>query len=113
MCEVFEHTADRRPSGYRHAASGNAAGDCRDSSDKPLSHDTSRIACVKLMTPAGEEFALECPWVWLRQPAHCVTPKPQAWVDPEDPDTPRRTARTATRLARPGPADRLGRRETV
>jgi len=28
------------------------------------------------MARVGEEFPLECPWVWRRYPAHRVTPKP-------------------------------------
>ena len=28
------------------------------------------------MARVGEEFPLECPWVWWRHPAHRVTPKP-------------------------------------
>ena len=44
-----------------HAAGGDATGDCCGSCDKPLSHDTSRIAWAKLMARVGEEFPLECP----------------------------------------------------
>jgi hypothetical protein len=41
---------------------------------------------------------------WWRHPTHRVHHRSGA-----DPDTPRRTARTSTRLAGPGPADRLAR----
>jgi hypothetical protein len=34
---------------------------CCDNHAKPRSHDTSRIACAKLMARVGEEFPLECP----------------------------------------------------
>ena len=44
-----------------HAAGGDTTGDCCGSCDKPLSHDTSRIAWAKLMARVGEEFPLECP----------------------------------------------------
>ena len=47
------------------------------------------------------------PGVWWRHPADRVHHRPRA--DPEDPDTPRRTARASARLSRPRPADRLGR----
>jgi hypothetical protein len=44
-----------------HVARGDAPGDCRDSCDKPPSHDTSRIAWAKLMARVGEEFPFACP----------------------------------------------------
>jgi len=42
---------------------GRATGCCCDANpnQKPRSHDTSRIAWVKLMARVGEEFPLECP----------------------------------------------------
>jgi len=40
---------------------GHATGGCSDAHQKPRSHDTSRIAWVKLMARMGEEFPLECP----------------------------------------------------
>ena len=42
---------------------GRATGGCCDANpnQKPRSHDTSRIAWVKLMARVGEEFPLECP----------------------------------------------------
>jgi len=43
-----------------HAGDGHATG-CCDTQAKPRSHDTSRIAWVKLMARVGEEFPLECP----------------------------------------------------
>jgi len=35
--------------------------DCCDTNQEPRSHDTSRIAGVKLISRMGEEFPLECP----------------------------------------------------
>jgi hypothetical protein len=43
-----------------HASRGDATGS-GDSSDKPRTHDTSRIAWAKLMARVGEAFPLECP----------------------------------------------------
>jgi len=51
----------------REAATGGLGGDrhgtgvCCDTTAKPRSHDTSRIAWAKLMARMGEEFPLECP----------------------------------------------------
>ena len=51
----------------REAATGGLGGDrhgtgvCCDTTAKPRSHDTSRIAWAKLMARVGEEFPLECP----------------------------------------------------
>jgi hypothetical protein len=51
----------------REAATGVLGGDghgtgvCCDTTAKPRSHDTSRIAWAKLMARVGEEFPLECP----------------------------------------------------
>jgi hypothetical protein len=42
-----------------HAGDGHAAGGCCDTHAKPNSHDTSRIAWVKLMARVGEKFPLE------------------------------------------------------
>jgi len=47
------------------------------------------------------------PGVRWRRPTHRVHYRSGA--DPEDPESPRRTARASARLSRPGPADRLGR----
>ena len=47
------------------------------------------------------------PGVWWRHPTHRVHHRSGA--APEDPDTSRRTTRTAARLSGPWPADRLGR----
>ncbi len=47
-----------------HARDGHGTGGCCDSShatQKPRSHDTSRLAWAKLMARVGEEFPLECP----------------------------------------------------
>ncbi|MFM7135790.1 MAG: transposase [Planctomycetota bacterium] len=47
-----------------HAGDGHGTGGCCDSShatQKPRSHDTSRLAWAKLMARVGEEFPLECP----------------------------------------------------
>jgi len=51
----------------REAATGGLGGDrhgtgvCCDTTAKPRSHDTSRIAWAKLIARVGEEFPLECP----------------------------------------------------
>ena len=49
-------------------AGGHATGS-GDLSDKPRTHDTSRIAWAKLMAGVGEEFPLACPKcggdIWL------------------------------------------------
>ena len=42
-------------------ASAPCSHDCCDSSGKPPSHDTSRIAWAKLMARVGEEFPFACP----------------------------------------------------
>jgi hypothetical protein len=47
-----------------HTDDGSATGRCCDAThatQKPRSHDTSRIAWAKLMARVGEEFPLECP----------------------------------------------------
>ena len=47
-----------------HGGGGNATGRCCDAThatQKPRSHDTSRITWAKLMARVGEEFPLECP----------------------------------------------------
>ena len=47
-----------------HGSDGHATGGCCDANhatQKPRSHDTSRIAWAKLMARVGEEFPLECP----------------------------------------------------
>ena len=47
-----------------HASDEHATGGCCDANhatQKPRSHDTSRIAWAKLMARMGEEFPLECP----------------------------------------------------
>jgi len=47
-----------------HTDDGSATGGCCDANhatQKPRSHDTSRIAWAKLMARVGEEFPLECP----------------------------------------------------
>ena len=54
-----EAAAGRHASGSAHAAEG-----CCHPSEKPRSHDTSRITWARLMARVGEEFPLECPWVW-------------------------------------------------
>jgi hypothetical protein len=44
------------------AADGQPAEDCCcDTHQKPRSHDTSRIAWVKLMARVGEKFPFACP----------------------------------------------------
>jgi hypothetical protein len=42
--------------------------DANHATQKPRSHDTSRIAWAKLMARVGEEFPFACPWVWWRHP---------------------------------------------
>jgi hypothetical protein len=98
---------------------------------KPRSHDTSRIACAKLMARVGEEFPLECPacggdirLIAFKLLFECETIPglrtfgnlrllqtscPRARADPEDFDAPRRTARTSASVTCPWPAHRLGR----
>ena len=78
-----------------HAGTARATEGCCDAtpSHKPRSHDTSRIAWAKLLARAGEEFPLECPWVWRRHSADRVHHGARA--DPQDPLAPPRTARTA------------------
>lgn len=49
------------PARARANGVGEHVGGGCDAEDKPLSHDTSRIAWPKLMARAGEEFPLECP----------------------------------------------------
>jgi len=47
-----------------HTDDGSATGGCCDAThatQKPRSHDTSRIAWAKLMARVGEEFPLQCP----------------------------------------------------
>ena len=47
-----------------HGGDGYATGGCyyaNHATQKPRSHDTSRIALAKLMALVGEEFPLECP----------------------------------------------------
>jgi hypothetical protein len=47
-----------------HGSDGHATEGCCDANhatQKPRSHDTSRIAWAKLMALVGEEFPLECP----------------------------------------------------
>ena len=44
-----------------HGGDGHATEGCSDATQKPRSHDTSRIAWAKLMARVGEEFPLECP----------------------------------------------------
>ena len=46
-----------------HGNDGRGTGGCYTANpdQKPRSHDTSRIAWVKLMAQVGEEFPLECP----------------------------------------------------
>jgi hypothetical protein len=44
-----------------HRGDGHGTGGCCAANQKPRSHDTSRIAWVKLMARVGEEFPLECP----------------------------------------------------
>jgi len=47
-----------------HGSDGHATEGCCDANhatQKPRSHDTSRIAWAKLMARVGEEFPLECP----------------------------------------------------
>jgi hypothetical protein len=108
-----------------HAARGDAPGDCCGSCDQPRSHDTSRIAWVKLMARVGEEFPLECPWVRRRHPAQRRRPAgagslrtggSQAGEGQDGfvrvklaPDTLGRTARAAARVSRPRATRRLGR----
>ena len=55
----------------------------------------------------GEEFPLQCPSCGgnIRLIAFMHGTR----ADPEDPHTPRKTTRAASRLSRPGPTDRLGR----
>ena len=57
--------------------------------------------------PGGGGVSARVPELWRRHPADRV--HHGAGADSEDPDTSWRTARTSARLARPGPADRLGR----
>jgi hypothetical protein len=53
----------REPANGGHGNEGRDTGGCCDANpnQKPRSHDTSRIACAKLMARVGEEFPLECP----------------------------------------------------
>jgi hypothetical protein len=44
-----------------HGGDGHGTAGCYDTTAKPRSHDTSRIAWAKLMARAGEEFPLQCP----------------------------------------------------
>ena len=57
--------------------------------------------------PGGGGVSTRVPAVWRRHPADRIHHR--SGPDPEDPDTPRRTARTTARLSRPRPADRLAR----
>jgi hypothetical protein len=43
-----------------HAAGGDTTGDCCDSCDKPLSHDTSGISWAKLMARVGGSDGIPC-----------------------------------------------------
>ena len=74
---------------------------------KPRGHDTSRIARATLMARVGEEFPLECPWVWRRHPLDRV--HHGAGADPEDSEPSGRSDRAAANLAGPWTAHRLGR----
>jgi hypothetical protein len=107
-----------------HGGDGHATEGCCDAHQKLRSHDTSRIAWAKLMARVGEEFPLECPWVWWRHPAQRRPPAGAGSLrtggsqaeEGQDgfarvksaPHTPRRAARASARLSRPWPADRLG-----
>ena len=58
------HGARDRQHRQEAAANGHGTGGCCDTNretQKPRSHDTSRIAWAKLMARVGEEFPLECP----------------------------------------------------
>ena len=44
-----------------HTDDGRVTGGCCDATQKPRSHNTSRIAWAKLMARVGEEFPLACP----------------------------------------------------
>ena len=103
---------------------GYASGGCCDSNDKPRSHDTSRIAWAHLMARVGEEFPPERPWVRRRYQAQSKRPAGVGSLrtgglqaeEGQDgfarvksaPHASWRAARHSTRLARPGPARRLG-----
>jgi hypothetical protein len=84
------------------ATGGHAVEGCCGSQHKPRSHDTSRIAWAKLMARVGEEFPLQCP-AWRRHPIDRL--HHGAGANPQDSDTPRRTARAATAFTCPWPAD--------
>ncbi len=97
------------------ARDGNGTGGCCDSShatQKPRSHDTSRIAWAKLMARVGEEFPLACPNCGgdIRLIAFITEPGPiRKILTPVLLHTERRTARAATGVARSWPARRVGR----
>ena len=77
-----------------HTSGEHATGGCYNAThvtQKPRSHDTSRTSVGETHGPGGgEEFPLECPWVWWRYPAHCL--HHGAGADPEDSHAPRRAS---------------------
>ena len=105
-----------------HGGDGHATGGCCEANQKPRSHDTSRIAWAKLMARVGEGFSLACltcggdiRLIAFRLLSECETIPglrtlgnlrllrtscPRTRADPEDSDTPRRTARTASAFSR-------------
>lgn len=44
-----------------HAGDDHVTGGCCDANQTPRSHDTARIAWVKLVAGVGDEFPLPCP----------------------------------------------------
>jgi hypothetical protein len=89
---------------------GSATGGCCDAThatQKPRSHDTSRIAWAKLMARVGEEFPLACLTCGgdIRLIAFITEPGPIR----KNPYASWRTAQAATSVARSWPAHRLGR----
>jgi hypothetical protein len=95
-----------------HVAGGQPTEGCCDTQAKPRSHDTSRIAWAKLMARVGEEFPLECPACGgdIRLISFITEPGPIRKILTHTLlCTERRTTRTASDLARPRPAHRLGR----
>jgi len=90
-----------------HGGDGHGTGGCCAANQKPRSHDTSRIAWAKLLARVGAGVSARVPELRRRHPADRVYYG--AGPDLEDPDTPRRTTRATTDVARSWPAHRLGR----
>jgi len=93
-----------------HADDGRVTGGCCDAThatQKPRSHDTSRKSMGEADGSGGGGVSTCVPHLRRRHPAHRIHHRSGA--DPEDSDTPRRTARAGVTFTCSRPAHRLGR----